>query len=161
MTAAAANVLGLFSGIFCLASTFMGTKRRMLLAQCADMSCSIASCLLLGGFSGAVVTGVALMRNIVCMGRRPPKAFTVFIMALTTATAMAVNTDGLYGLLPVAAAVGYAWVVMEKESAAWLLCGLIANNALWLVYKLLLANYAGAFMNLAVIGFSVFNVLKD
>ena len=155
-----ANILGILNGVFCITSTFMSTKKRMLLMQCADMICSIISCLLLGGLSGAMVTCVALVRNIICYKKDPSDRFRVIIIVITAIASIAVNNDSIFGLLPVIAAVGYAWVVMSCKKTIGLLLGLIGNKSLWIIYKIILMNYAGAVTDIVVVAFSIFNIIN-
>ena len=155
-----ANILGFLSGFFCLLSTFMKTKSRILFVQCVEQICDIISYVMLGALSGTVVTGIAMVRNLICRNRKASKPFIIFTMVITAAAVLAVNTNGIYGLIPVIASLSYAWVVMTRSDAKEILAGLVLNNLLWLFYKLLVMNYAGAAMNFVIISFSLYNMYK-
>lgn len=155
-----ANILGFLSGIFCIISTFTKTKKKLIITQSLDSSCNLLACILLGGISGATVTICGLARNLLCYFKEISKKTSFVIVVITGVLAIYVNGGTPIGILPVLAAVIYAWIICTKQDVKSILIGLIINNSLWLIYKILILNYVGAIMNAIIIATSLYNVLK-
>lgn len=153
-----ANILGILSGVFCIASTFTKTKKKLIVVQSCDSTCNLIACILLGGISGATVTICGLLRNILCYFKEISKKTSFIIVVITGIFATIVNNKSILGILPVLAAVIYAWIICTKTDVKTILAGLVINNTLWLIYKIIILNYTGAIMNAIIIATSIYNI---
>lgn len=129
-------------------STIMKSNKSILTFQSVNHGCGIVACLLLNGYSGAVMEGINLSRNlcVVLCGKlnRFLQYFFVGLSLVLGAVAILVF-DGFHwlGLLPIIATVVFSAIIVSPNATEKSIkVGTVISTVLWAIYTALhLQNY--------------------
>lgn len=154
------NLFGLLCGIFCTASTFGKDNKQMMKLQCLDCSCGIIACIILRGYSGAIVQSVCLVRNMLVYKEKCSKLVQVILLTIIFILGIMFNNMGILGLLPIIASMEYTIVIMKTANIKLINISLLINNILWLIYNFIIQNYLNMILSTIIIISSTINILK-
>lgn len=102
--------------IFVIASGRAKSKKKLLLLQMGDCLFGCLAALFLGGFSGSSTAIIAGIRDILIYNGKSSKVLTIIFCVSLLITGLLVNSNGLVGLLPIAASLEYTLVLFNKKA---------------------------------------------
>ncbi len=144
------NIVALFASALMAAIGLIKDRKKIIGAQCGVHTLFVIANFLLGGISGAIANILSLVRNIVCIKWKLTLWFKLLFLAIQLALTVIFNREGALGYLPVAAACGYTFL-MDVKDAVKLKLLIMACQALWAVYDIVIRNYTGFAFDLLTI----------
>lgn len=144
------NVIALVASLLMVYSGILKEKKKILYVQTVQIGLSVASNIVLGGITGAIINAISMIRNIICYKEKLGTKEKIIITILSVSLSLIFNNLGLIGILPVVSTVTYVWLMNIKDVKKFKL--LIAFTMLmWLIYDIYIKSYTAAifdFMNL-------------
>lgn len=144
------NVIALVASLLMVYSGILKEKKKILYVQTVQIGLSVASNIVLGGITGAIINAISMIRNIICYKEKLGTKEKIIITILSVSLSLIFNNLGLIGILPVVSTVTYVWLMNIKDVKEFKL--LIAFTMLmWLIYDIYIKSYTAAifdFMNL-------------
>lgn len=145
-----ANALTLVGSVILTLSGLIKNKKKFLVVQCV-MTCAFAAGnLLLGGYSGTIVNGMNLFRNLINVNGRFTRPQKIIFIAIQTGMTLLIGTDSLIMWLPVIANAVFTWF-MDTEDMVRLKLIFGSCQLMWAVYDFSIKNYAGVPFDIAAI----------
>lgn len=137
------SAIGLIAMV--LSTTFKG-KNKILAFQSINHGCGVAACLLLSGYSGAVMEAINLSRNLaVVLSRGLNRFFQIFFVAISLILgSVSTFADGFiwYGILPVVATAAFSAIIVNpKADDRTIKLGTVLSTTLWAIYTAFLGNW--------------------
>jgi hypothetical protein len=143
------NILGAISALLLALSVRTKNKQDMLYLQSADSFMGALGYLCLGGYNGAIVCTVAMIRNIIVAKNKNTLFISVLLMC---ATVFAGGANSILwehtwtSLLPVIASAGYAAVLLTNNNYLACKIALSVHLLFFMAYGIVIHNYASAFV---------------
>ena len=138
------NILSLISNIIALLSTRSKSYKKMLLIQSADTTFSTLANLVLGGYSGALISACGLIRNLYCaLSTKLNKIISYTIIMITLIISLVFTLHNWYDILPILASTSYSLIILNTKDVVKTKVGLIVNCSLWLIYGFIIYNFVG------------------
>lgn len=139
----ACSAIGLIAMVL---STTLKHKKSILVSQSVSHASGVAACLLLSGYSGAVMEGINLSRNITVVLCKKVNLFLQILFVLLSLVLGSVSTfaDGFvwYGVLPVVATAAFsAIIVSPRATERSIKAGTVLSTTLWAIYTAFLGNW--------------------
>lgn len=129
-----AQLLSIVGCILLTISCKQKTQKRVMILQCCECILSIIAVLLLGGYTGAIVTGVALIRNLLSATGKNTKLTTIMLVAASIILSL-VNSKSILDMIPAIAGVTYT-LALYKNNIKITKIAFAINSSLWLIYDL-------------------------
>lgn len=145
----ASNILSALSALFLLISVRSKTKIGMMYWQSADASMALLSYLFLGGVSGVLANGIAILRNLLIAKKKNTLLISVVLIVITLALGI---INGLLverswiSLFPIIATSGYAAALLLIDDYKVAKTALSAHFILWALYGLSKQNFVSALL---------------
>lgn len=137
-----ANISAVLSFICISVGISAKGKVKMMAFMTANCGINVITNLLLRGWSGAVIQTVNMIRNMITAAGKMTKALSWIIMIVMALLGIAVNNQGIYGLLPLIASAEYT-LSLSSENMLLLKTTLMINMLLWSIYNFVIRNYVG------------------
>lgn len=156
-----ANALTAVGMLFMFASMLAKKKKTVVLLQAVFMGIQTAAFAMLRSPSAVLQNLFSVIRNLLVLAGVSNVIVQTAIIAVGVVLGLYYNTQGLIGLLPVAATVINAvFVVRKDETSVPLKYSLLATSAMWIVYSLYSRNYVNAVSNAVSIGMNLFSLIQ-
>lgn len=155
------NVFSFIGSIFLLCSTFSVRKRKMMKWQTFDCLSNAIANAFLGGYSGCVVNVFSMIRNIAVWGNCESRLLTFLLTGVMAVLGLALNRNGVIGLLPVFASVMYTFVVLSPAvSTRTIKKALLVNLVLWIVYDCYVVAIPSVITSVVIACGTVINIIR-
>lgn len=136
-----AEMFGLISGICCTISGLQKSHKNIMKFQVIDCSAAIVSGVPLKGYAGVIITGLALIRNMLSYKKKFNKTICGIIIALQIVlTFLFVDLSNLPNWIPLVASISYTYGVYFGSCKITKIYMLI-NLILWGVYYFYIKSY--------------------
>ena len=136
-----ANIISFVGAVIMVISGLLKTKRTILIAQNVQFSIQAVGNIMLGGYSGAAINLISIVRNVFCVFVPFTWLWKIVFIALQVGLTIWVNGLALIGLLPLAAACLFT-VFLDTKNDVLLKAVLTVAQVMWAVYDLSIRNYA-------------------
>lgn len=136
-----ANIISFVGAVIMVVSGLLKTKRNILIAQNIQFAIQAVGNILLGGYSGAAINLISIVRNVFCVFVPFTWLWKVVFIALQAGLTIWVNGLALIGLLPLLAACLFT-VFLDTKNDVLLKFVLTAAQVLWAIYDFSIQNYA-------------------
>ena len=113
------------------------------MVQTIQIICFIISNLLLKGFTGAIIQGVSLIRNIEAYKDKLTTLNKIILITISVGLSLYFNNRGIIGLLPVISTIVYTSFMTTKDVKKLKLL-LMFTMVLWGVYDFYIMSYTSA-----------------
>ncbi len=153
------NVVALIASLIMVYTGCIKSKQKILYAQNIQMGLLGISNLVLGGFSGAAINAVGIIRNILCYYNKFGLKEKIFITILSTVLTIIFNNLGLIGYLPLIAIVVYTWLITIKDVVKFKIL-IIFTLVLWIVYDFTVKSYTACAFDLFTIVTNVIAIIS-
>lgn len=147
------NIVALIASILMVASGCVNSRKKIIYIQTLQILSFTISNLILGGFTGAIVNLISIVRNIFCYKDSLTTNRKILLNLLCIILSLAFNNLGYLGLLPLIATVVYT-CFMDVKDAKKLKLLIIFTMVMWLIYDTLIRSYTSAV-------FDLFNILAN
>lgn len=161
--------MGIFSGIetnvilgniaslvACTVMVFIGfikNKDRYIVMQNIQFALNGTSHLLLGGFGGAIASGISIIRNIITSKREITVQIKIALIVLQTVLSISTVTLNPITWLPIIAAGMFTWYIDTKD-VMWFKWVIIITLIMWGIYDIYHQNYVS-------IWFRIFTIVSN
>lgn len=162
MTLIIGNVVALMASIAMIITGILKDKKQILIVQAIQIGLFVISNLVLGGYVGAIINAISLIRNIICYKDKLDIKSIIIITVLSTVLSLCFNNLGVIGLLPLIASILYLWFMNIKDIKKFKLL-MIFIASLWLVYDASIKSYTAAafdFMTIIANIISLYSIKK-
>ena len=153
------NILALIASCAMVYSGFVKKKNEILIVQSVQIGFFIASNVVLGGISGAIINAINLLRNILCYKDKLNLLFKILISVASITLTIAFNNLGIIGYLPLIASVVYVWL-MDLKNVVYFKLLIIFTVVLWLVYDFTIKSYVACAFDVLTIATSVYSIIR-
>ena len=136
-----ANIISFVGAVIMVISGLLKTKRTILIAQNVQFSIQAVGNIMLGGYSGAAINLISIVRNVFCVFVPFTWLWKIVFIVLQVGLTVWVNGLALIGLLPLAAACLFT-VFLDTKNDVLLKVVLTVAQMMWAVYDFSIRNYA-------------------
>lgn len=151
------NVAALLASIAMTLSGLFKNKKQIIFMQIIQVALAVISNLVLGGYVGAIVNFINLIRNIICYKDKLDIKGIIIITILSIGLSLYFNNLGIVGLFPLVASTAYLWFMNIKEVTKFKVM-IILTTILWLIYDIFIRSYTAALFDAATIITNFFTV---
>ena len=141
------NMLSFAGSIVYFLSTLPKSKKGQLAVNTASSVVYIAGYVLFQTYSAIAVAAASMVRNLIAIRFEMTNRMRIAICTIMIGISICVNNTGIIGMLPVIASVisnvNICWVKDGRRFKAVR----IADIGIWIVYYLIIQNYASAVVN--------------
>lgn len=146
------NILSFVSCSAALISTRAKSYKKTLMIQSIDTTFSIFANLVLGGYSGALISICGLVRNLYCaFSKELNKIISYSILLVTLIVSVTFTLNTWYDILPILASTSYGFIILTTKDITKTKIGLIANSTLWIIYNFIIYNFVGILFKVVMI----------
>lgn len=132
------------------------TQRKVMIIQCSECTVTIIATLLLGGYTGALVTLIALIRNIISAAGKSSKTSTI-ILITTSVILSIINANTLLDILPAIASIEYT-LALYKNNVRVTKVAFAINAFLWAIYDITIGAWVYIIFNIINIAICLYEV---
>mgnify|MGYP003232731619 CR=1 FL=1 len=136
-----ANIISFVGAVIMVVSGLLKTKRTILIAQNIQFAIQAVGNILLGGYSGAAINLISIVRNVFCVFVPFTWVWKLVFIAVQAGLTIWVNGIAVIGLLPLAAACIFT-IFLDTKNNVLLKSVLTAAQVLWAIYDISIKNYA-------------------
>lgn len=147
------NVVALIGSILMVCSGIVKNRRKIIYIQTLQILCFTISDLILGGFTGAIVNLISIIRNILCYKDKLTNNIKIIIILISIVLSLSFNNLGFLGLLPLISTVVYTCFMNVKDTIK-LKFLIIFTMIMWLIYEFIIHAYTSAL-------FDFFNIIAN
>ncbi len=147
------NVVALIGSILMVCSGIVKNRRKIIYIQTLQILCFTISDLILGGFTGAIVNLISIIRNILCYKDKLTNNIKMIIILISIVLSLSFNNLGFLGLLPLISTVVYTCFMNVKDTIK-LKFLIIFTMIMWLIYEFIIHAYTSAL-------FDFFNIIAN
>ena len=156
------NIISLGAALLMVLIGFIRSKKNILKVQCAQFGLYAVSNFILGGYTGSIANIFSIVRNLRCVNKDISIYEKLFYILAQIVCSALLNTSGLLGWLPVAAACVFTLVITTKnEIVLKLVC--ILGQIMWTIYDFNIKNYVSFAFDIATVISNIvgiFSILK-
>lgn len=144
------NIIALAASLLMVYSGIVKKKKKIIYVQSIQIGLFVASNLVLGGITGAIINFLSFIRNILCYKDKLGLKEKIILTILSLVLSLALNNLGIIGLLPLISTVTYLWLMNIKDviKFKYLMC---FTMILWLIYDFSIKSYTSSIFDLFTI----------
>lgn len=156
------NIVALIGSLLMVYTGVIKEKKKIIFVQTVQIAFLVASNLILGGITGAIINAVSCVRNIICYKDKLGTKEKIILVIISTSLSLYFNNLGIIGLLPLIATVSYTLLMDMKDVIKFKIL-IIFTLVLWFIYDLYIKSYSSAFfdfMNIVTNLYSIYQLRK-
>ncbi|MBQ2639395.1 MAG: YgjV family protein [Bacilli bacterium] len=144
------NIIALIASLLMVYSGTIKKKKKIIYVQSIQIGLFVASNLVLGGITGAIINFLSFIRNILCYKDKLGLKEKIILTILSVGLSLTLNNLGIIGLLPLVSTVTYLWLMNIKDMVKfkYLIC---FTMILWLIYDFSIKSYTAVIFDLFTI----------
>ena len=159
MTLIIGNVIALVASILMVLAGLQKKKNKILFIQIIQIFLTIISNLVLGGYTGAIVNAISLVRDILLYKNKMSAKEKVLLIILSIGLSIAFNNLGIIGLLPLIATVVYI-LFMNTKNVIKFKYLIIFSMLMWLIYDLTIKSYVSGVFDILSVFANIFAIIQ-
>ncbi len=144
------NFVALIASILMAYSGSVKDNKKIIYIQTIQILLLTASTLILGGYTGAIVNAISVLRNVLCYKDKLTNTMKTILILLCIPPSILFNNLGFLGLLPLVSTILYT-CFMNVKSTIKLKFLLIITLILWIIYDVLIHSYTSALFELITV----------
>ena len=137
------NIVAFIGCILMVYTGLIKEKKKIIFVQTIQIGFLIASNLILGGITGAIINSISCVRNIICYKDRLGKKGKIILVAISAALSLYFNNLGIIGLLPLVSTISYTLLMDMKDVIKFKIL-IIFTLILWFIYDIFIMSYSSA-----------------
>ena len=157
------NIVSLLACTVMVLIGFIKNKKRYIIVQNLQFLLNGTAHLLLGGFGGAIASGISIVRNLIFSKWDCTPIIKVILIVLQTALSIPTITSNPITWLPIIAAAMFTWYIDTKD-VMWFKWVIIITLIMWGVYDLYHQNYVSIWFRIFTVvsnGISMWKIHKE
>lgn len=138
-------------------------KKTILFIQIIQITLSVISNIVLGGYTGAIINAISCIRDILCYKDKLGTKEKIIIIILAIGLTITFNNLSLIGLLPLIATIVYISFMNTKNVVKFKFL-VIFSMIMWLVYDLYIKSYTSGifdFLSIAANIIAIYQLQKN
>ena len=143
------NILGFIGTMFMVISGAIKDNKKFFIVQDFEMGFLTLSNLVLGGYTGAIVSFMGIIRNTLCMKDKMNLRNKIIIVIIQTVACLITNNLGIIGLCPLFAVVFYSFLITKDAKKLKILNA--STLVLWAIYDFYIKSYTSFTMDVLTI----------
>jgi hypothetical protein len=152
------NILSLISCTIMVASGIIKNSQKFLFIQNVELVFAILSNVVLGGYTGAIVSAVSIIVNTLCYKEKLTTKKRVFFVVVQTVLCLIVNELNWIGLLPLfATIIGIVFITTDTKKLKIMT---IVIMLLWVIYDFTIKSYIGGVFDIITIATSLMGLYR-
>lgn len=158
------NIISLVAGIMVVLSIWVNDSKRAYKFQIYSALVLMVSSLFFESFVGFFIFLIIAIRLMFVYKDRLSLRWTIFFLVVPVSVALAVNTLGFIGLIPVIATIQITICNYAYKDIRWIKLSFIVNEAFYIIYFLLVYDFVSTAVQIitVVIGcISYINLVKS
>lgn len=137
MTAVIAQSLGIIGAGFNIGSFQLKSNKKLILCQFLGSSFFLFNYLLLGGYTGCIMNGLGVARNLVfSAGEKVRKPYVLILMNIALILGTIFTWEGYLSLLPLIGMIAATIAMYSNNGKIIRIVQLFVSSPCWLVYNL-------------------------
>ena len=144
------NILSLIASLLMVYTGTINNRKKIIIIQIIYTLLFSLSDLLLGGFSGAIINMISILRNILSYNEKLGLKEKIVLIILALITTSAFNNLGLIGILPFLSMVMFILFMNTKDIQKFKLI-IIFSSALWVIYDFTIRLYVSSIFDILTI----------
>ena len=141
------NIVAFIGCILMVYTGLIKEKKKIIFVQTIQITFLIASNLILGGITGAIINAVSCIRNIICYKDKLGTKEKIILIILSTSLSFYFNNLGIIGLLPLVSTISYT-LLMDMKDVIKFKKLIIFTLVMWLIYDIYIISYSSAAFDL-------------
>ena len=141
------NIVAFIGCILMVYTGLIKEKKKIIFVQTIQIAFLIASNLILGGITGAIINAVSCIRNIICYKDKLGTKEKIILIILSTSLSFYFNNLGIIGLLPLVSTISYT-LLMDMKDVIKFKKLIIFTLVMWLIYDIYIISYSSAAFDL-------------
>lgn len=158
-----ANIIALIASLFMVYSGILRNKKEILLIQTIQIGLSVASNIILGGITGAIINTLSFIRNLLCYKNKLGLKSKIILTFLAILLTLIFNNLGIIGLLPLISTIVYIWLMNIKNVMQFKIL-IMFTMLIWGIYDIYIKSYTSAlfdFGNIIANAISIYQLRKN
>ena len=137
------NIIALIASILMVISGSIKDRKKIIYVQTIQILFFTISDIILGGYTGAIINLISLVRNILTYNDKLTNIAKAILITLSVSLSLYFNNLGFLGLLPIISMVTFTLFMNTKNTIKLKL--LIAfTMVLWLIYDITIRSYTSS-----------------
>lgn len=141
------NIVAFIGCILMVYTGLIKEKKKIIFVQTIQITFLIASNLILGGITGAIINAVSCIRNIICYRDKLGTKEKIILVLISTSLSFYFNNLGIIGLLPLVSTISYT-LLMDMKDVIKFKKLIIFTLVMWLIYDIYIISYSSAAFDL-------------
>ena len=137
------NIVALIGSLLMVYTGIIKEKKKIILVQTIQIAFLVASNLILGGITGAIINAISCIRNIICYKDKLKTKEKIILVLLSTSLSLYFNNLGIIGLLPLISTVSYTLLMDLKDVVKFKIL-IIFTLIMWIIYDIYIKSYSSA-----------------
>ena len=154
-----ANIIALIASILMVYSGILKDKKKILFFQSVHIALYVVSNALLKGISGVIINTLSFIRNILCYNNKLNFAVKIILTIIIIPVTIYFNNRGVFGLLPLVAALLFLWCMTVKDIKIFKLL-IIITTLMWSIYDFYIQSYTSFMFDLLTIAANIISIIK-
>lgn len=155
-----ANIISGIGTLGMLISTFLKNKDSMLKLSILDFACNMIANLMLLGYSAVVINSLGGVREVLTLKGKINNKLLVMFVGITTILSIAVNNNGIVGLIACLAEIEYNIGASKVKTGTGYQIVLSINLLMWVVYCACMHLYSTGILYCIIIISSIVNIIR-
>ena len=137
------NIIALIGSFVMLYEGFQKDKNKIIFFEIIQISLFIIASIILGGYTGAIINILCLVRDIILYKDKMNKYYKLVLIVLAITLSLLFNNMGLIGLLPLMSILLYIVFMNTKNVIVFKLI-LVLSMMMWCIYDLAIKSYTSS-----------------
>lgn len=157
------QILSLIGCLFLLLSTFLKSKKRMLMYQVGDTLFNALANVSVGSYTGMLTNLVSCVRNIFNIKNKNNDVINFLLILILILLGLIVNSNdrNLITCLPIVASVEYTILSYKFTSSQCMRIALIINLVLWAIHDICVGLYVAFMIDIVILIVTVINFIRN
>lgn len=153
------NIVALIASILMVISGSLKDRKKIIYVQTLQIIAFTISDLILGGYTGAIINVISLIRNNLSYVDKLTTMPKIILITLSIVLSICFNNLGLVGMLPVISMVSFTLLMNIKDVIKFKLL-IIFTMILWFTFDLCIRSYTSAIFDFFSIIANIFTAYQ-
>ena len=161
MTDIIAQALGIVGAFFNISSFQLKSNKKLILCQFLGSSFFLFNYLLLGGYTGCIMNGLGVARNLVfSAGAKTRKLYILILISLALILGTAFTWEGYLSLLPLVGMIAATVGMYSNNGKVIRMAQLFISSPCWLIYNFATFTVGGIACEVFVIASTLISFIR-
>lgn len=153
------NIVALIGSILMVISGSLKNSKKIIYVQTIQILAFTISTLILGGYTGAIINLISIVRNILCYKDKLTKNMKILLIVPSIILSLLFNNLGFIGLFPLISLIVYTCFMSTKNTIR-LKSIILFTVILWFAYDIFIRSYTSAIFDFFTIIASLITIYQ-